>query len=361
MGLFKDDAGKTEDATAGRLAEAANKGNVPISKEFTTAGALLMAIVTLTFLGSWLMDCFLAQMRHGLNVNLSDHLLNETSLVDAINETMSVLLMAFPPFVTFVLIVVLATALAGYGQIGLKYRGEALKLKLERLNPVNNLSKLFSLSSVMRTVVSALKLIVLGMVLYFVLAARMPEFAMMYEHDSFAESLALIAETAFEILFWVSFIVLVIAVGDMAYQRFDYKQNLKMTKQEVEDERKRTDGDPFIKNRLRKAAMEIMKQRMMESVPKADVVITNPTHFSVALRYDRGRNKAPEVVAKGLDDIALTIRELAKENNVPLMEDPPLARALYRAVKVGQEVPERFYQAVAAVLGQVFKMRDEVA
>jgi flagellar biosynthetic protein FlhB len=134
-----------------------------------------------------------------------------------------------------------------------------------------------------------------------------------------------------------------------------------MTRQEVQDERKRAEGDPAIKMRQRSARIELLRSRMMTAVPKADVVVINPTHFSVALRYDRKRDSAPVVVAKGVDEVALQIRTLAKEHGVPLMEDPPLARALFRAVKVGQSIPEKFYQAVAAVLGHVYRLQGRTA
>ena len=134
-----------------------------------------------------------------------------------------------------------------------------------------------------------------------------------------------------------------------------------MSKQEVDDERKRSEGDPLIRNRLRQARAEMARHRMMEAVPQADVIITNPTHYSVALRYERNTNAAPEVVAKGMDDMAMRIRELARDNDVPLLEDPPLARALFAAVKVGQEVPARFYEAVATVLSHVYQLKNSVA
>lgn len=359
--MFKDDSGKTEKPTAGRLNEASNKGQVPLSKEFTMAGTLLIAVFAMMGLGGWLMDVFQESMRHGLDVNLSQHLIEDNSIASVMREIYATLARIAWPFCTLLIILVLATAITGYGQIGFKWRREALKMKLDRLNPVSNLGKIFNFASIMRTLISALKLTALGSVLYFVLASHMPEFASMYENISFAASVGTIVDTAFEILLWVSTIVLLLSIGDIAWQRFDYIRNLKMTVKEVEDERKRTDGDPLIKSRLRKAAMELAQQRMMDAVPHADVVITNPTHFSVALKYERGKQVAPEVIAKGSDDVAFEIRRIATENDVPIMEDPPLARALFRAVKVGDAVPEKFYRAVAAVLSHVFRMREGAA
>jgi flagellar biosynthetic protein FlhB len=170
-----------------------------------------------------------------------------------------------------------------------------------------------------------------------------------------------IADLAISVLLWVAAVVTALAAADFFWQRFSFEKRNMMSRQEVEDERKRSEGDPAIKMRQRRARNELLRSRMMADVPKADVVVTNPTHFSVALRYDRKRDAAPVVVAKGMDEIALQIRELAREHGVPLMEDPPLARALFRAVKVGQTVPERFYQAVATVLGHVYRLKNRTA
>ena len=151
------------------------------------------------------------------------------------------------------------------------------------------------------------------------------------------------------------------AIGDLAFQRYSFTKRNMMTKQEVEDERKRTEGDPHMKARQRGARNELLQQRMMADVPRADVILTNPTHYSVALRYDRSKDAAPTVVAKGVDDMAMQIRKVARESGVPLMEDPPLTRALYRAVKVGHSVPEKFYQAVATVLSHVYRINGRTA
>jgi flagellar biosynthetic protein FlhB len=218
----------------------------------------------------------------------------------------------------------------------------------------------FNFQAIVRTAFAALKLALLSAVLYLVLHDRWP--ALAHLHDmSVPQAAAVITDLALLVLQIVATVVFLLAAADVAYQRFDFQQRNMMTRQEVEDERKRSEGDPLIKSRMRSARMELLKHRMMEAVPKADVVITNPTHFAVAIKYDRGKNAAPEVVAKGMDAMAQRIRELAMENDVPLMQDPPLARALYRAVRVGQEVPTRFYQAVATVLSHVYRMQGRAA
>jgi flagellar biosynthetic protein FlhB len=170
-----------------------------------------------------------------------------------------------------------------------------------------------------------------------------------------------IGDLTLTLLMWVGAVVTVLALIDFAWQRYSFTKRNMMTKQEVEDERRRSEGDPMVRMRQRRARNDLLRHRMMAAVPKADVVVTNPTHFSVALRYDRSRDAAPTVVAKGADEIALRIREIARENGVPLMEDPPLARALFRAVKIGQAIPENFYQAVATVLSHVYRLKGRTA
>ncbi len=356
MGLFKDDDGKTEKATPGRLQQARDKGQVQISKEFTMAGSLLIAVLALQHIGFWLMDAFREVIRRSMALRLDD-----VTVTGIQTEILKVIEIVAPPFMALLAIFVLATAVFGYSQIGLKLSKEALVFKLERLNPVMNLNKLFKFSSVMKAIMSFLKLIVLGSVLYFVLRARWTDLAMMHGHRNVEFSANLIADLAFTVFLWIAVVVLFLSFMDVAWQRFDFQKNLRMSKHEVSDERKRTDGDPMIKSRLRSLRNEFMRQRMMESVPKADVIITNPTHYSVALRSDRNKNAAPEVVAKGVEHIALRIREIAREHSIPMMEDPPLARALYRAVKVGTEVPPKFYKAIASVLGHVFRLKGQVA
>ncbi len=325
------------------------------------AGSLLVAVLVLEFLGPWLMDALKELLRWGMDVNPIRHHLEGGEVSGVVRELTHAMSILASPYVVLALLFFLATMVFGYGQIGFKIAKQALVFRPEKFNPVTNLGKIFRFSSVFKTIFSAAKLAVLIGVLYIVIANRLDDLARLYELESFEESVTVILDLALTVFFWIAVVVLVISIGDILWQRYDHNKGLMMTKQEVEDERKRTDGDPFIKNRLRQARMKLMQQRMMEAVPKADVVITNPTHYSVALKYDRGNQAAPEVVAKGLDDLALRIREIAKEHNVALMEDPPLARALHRAVDVGQQIPVKFFQAIATVLSHVYQMKDRVA
>ena len=356
MALFRDDQGRTEPATPFRLSEARDKGQTAVSKEFTMAGSLLVAVLSMEYLGFWLVDGFREVLRRGCELAI-----DEPSIVGLWSEILSVAKIILPPFLTLLVIFYLATALFGYGQIGLKISKEVLAFKPDRLNPAANVSRLFRMSALVKAIMSICKLLILASLLFLVLRTRWADLAAMHSHDNLPLSASLIVDLAFTVFFWIAVIVLALSIAEMAWQRFDFQQRMKMTKQEVEDERKRADGDPLVKRRQRTSRLEFMRQRMMEAVPKADVVITNPTHYSVAIRYDRKKHSAPEVVAKGVESIALRIREIAREHSVPLMEDPPLARALYRAVKVGTEIPEKFYKAVAVVLGHVFRLQGKVA
>jgi flagellar biosynthetic protein FlhB len=358
MALFGDDQGKTEKPTPSRLADVRKRGDTPLSRELVHGGVLLVAAIALLWTGDWLLESFAAVLRRGLVVDLAEHQVADVTGIT--REVLGALLIVGPPFAVLVLTLVGATLLLGYGQIGVHWAEEVFGFKLSRLNPLSNWKRLFNLQALVRTGFAALQLTMLLFVLWLVVGHRLPALLRLHEQD-LGVAAQEIGSLVLTLLMWVGAFVTVIAAADYFWQRFSFEQRNMMTKQEVEDERKRAEGDPAIKGRQRRARNELMKSRMMTAVPKADVIVTNPTHFSVALRYDRARDSAPVVVAKGIDEIALQIRTIAKEHGVPLMEDPPLARALYRAVKVGQTVPERFYQAVATVLGHVFRLKQRTA
>jgi flagellar biosynthetic protein FlhB len=357
MALFGDDQGKTEKATPSRLADVRNRGDTPLSRELVQGGVMMVAAVSFTCCGHWLLDSLGALMRHGLHVD-------PTRRVDAVPFACKEILFAIwsvaAPFGVLVLTLVVATLALGYGQIGLHWSHDVIGFKLDKVNPFTNWRRLLNVQSIVRTGFAIVKLAVIVGVLWFVLRDRWQVLLHLHEQD-FPIAAATVGGLALTLLLWVGAIVFAISAVDMVWQRFDFQKRNMMTKQEVEDERKRSEGDPAMKQRQRKARNELMRHRMMQAVPKADVIVTNPTHFSVALRYDRKRDVAPTVVAKGVDDVAMIIREIAKEHGVPLMEDPPLARALFRAVKVGQSVPEKFYHAVAAVLSHVYRLKGRSA
>ncbi|MEO6594115.1 MAG: EscU/YscU/HrcU family type III secretion system export apparatus switch protein [Planctomycetota bacterium] len=358
MGLFRDDEGKTELATPTRLNEVRNRGDSPLSKELIQGGVLVVAAVMFRWCGGWFIDALGQAMRQGLAVDIDNHRVDQVS--GACREILTVLAAVTPPFVVLVSTLVTATLVLGYGQIGVRWSREVIGFKPEKLNPFPNMKRLFSPQSLVRTGFAAIKVAIITGVLWYVLADRWQ--VLMHLHEiPFGAAAAQIGDLALLLMLWVGAVVFAISAADLFWQRFDFGQRNMMSKQEVEDERKRSEGDPQMKMRQRRARNELLRHRMLAAVPKADVVVTNPTHFSVALRYDRKRDSAPTVVAKGADEVALNIRELAKAHGVPIMEDPPLARALFRAVKVGQAVPEKFYQAIATVLSHVYRLKGRTA
>lgn len=358
MGIFGDDQGKTEKPTPTRLNDVRNRGDTPLSRELVQGGLLVVAALSFRWCGGWLVDSLSDLMRHGLDVSLDHH--QVSTVPYAYREILHAIWTVAAPFATLVLTFVAATLLLGYGQIGVHWATEVVGFKLEKINPFTNWKRLFNLQSLVRTGFAVIKLAVLVFVVWLMLGDRWQSLLHLHEQE-FAAAADEIAGIALSIMLWVGLVVFAISAVDYGYQRYEFEKRNMMTKQEVEDERKRAEGDPTMKQRQRRARNDLLRHRMMAAVPKADVIITNPTHFSVALRYDRKRDVAPTVVAKGVDEVAMHIREIAKAHGVPLMEDPPLARALFRTVKVGQTVPEKFYHAVAAVLSHVYRMRGRTA
>ena len=241
-------------------------------------------------------------------------------------------------------------------QVGFLFSSEPLKPKLERISMVKGFQRLFSLRSLSELLKSILKILVLGKIFYDEYVILLTEFPMYMELELFA-TFSGVLETAFRIALKMTLALAVIAGADYLFQWWRFEKDLMMTKQEIKDEYKLTEGDPQIKSRIRQKQREMSAMRMMDAVPSADVVITNPTHFAVALRYNEGESSAPVVVAKGQDYIARKIKETAAEHGVELVENKPLAQALYSMCEVGDEIPPEFYQAVADVLVYVYRVK----
>lgn len=235
---------------------------------------------------------------------------------------------------------------------------ESIKFKLDKLNPLNGIKKMFSLKGVFELFKSLLKMIVLIAVVYSEISSSLPEIIRLISLEPMSGVLY-IAQSVFSIVMSIGMVFIAIAAADFLFQRYSYENDLKMTKQEVKDEFKQMEGDPKIKGKRRAIQQQMANQRMMQEVPGADVVIRNPTHFAVAVKYDAEKNSAPVVVAKGKDLAALRIADIAAEHDVPTVENVPLARGLYEKVDVGREIPPEFYQAAADVLWFVYKLKNK--
>lgn len=346
---------KTEKATPKRKQDERKKGNVFLSQEVVTVATLLASFYALKFLAGTVMESLREFLQSTIALGASLDMLNLT-------ETRQLWLHCTLEFAKIVLPILLATALAAVVSTMLQTRmlvsWQSVGFKGERINPLNGFKKMFSLRALVELLKSILKIVLLAVVLYNVLTDQLFQLPQLMNLS--AESiLSTSGQLISDIVLTVGMAFLFLAAADYLYQWWQYEKNLRMTKQEVKDEYKQMEGDPQIKGRQRSIQQQRAKRRMMQAVPSADVVIRNPTHFAVALRYDREKDRAPIVVAKGQDRIALKIVEIAEKNGVHVMEDRPLARALFHSIEIGQEIPAQFYEPVAQILAFVYNLKKK--
>lgn len=347
-----DKSSKTEEPTPKRLNEARRKGQVAKSQEinswFMLLTLTLLLIAFIPTIGARIID-----LLRGITMNLHEIDITEGGLPSRMAETLTQLL-AF--LMVPMVLAVCAGLAANLLQTGFLFSPESIQPKPEKLNPISGLKRLFSLKSVVEFLKGIVKLAIVATVAVIILY---PDFGSMSAMitTQLADSLGFLREEAIKLLIGVMFVLTIIAFLDVLYQRYEHTKNLRMTKQEVKDEHKQSEGDPQVKAKIRSLRIQRARQRMMAAVPTADVVVTNPTHFAVALKYDQETMAAPRLVAKGADLVAKRIRDVATENDVPLVENPPLARALYAGVELEQEVPEEHYQAVAEVISYVMQLK----
>jgi flagellar biosynthetic protein FlhB len=344
---------RTERPTKKRLDEAKKKGQVPRSRDLNTTLMLVGSALVLYELGSGIGAGLLRSLKRGLTPGVEDIHRPAAMLTGLSSFTLDALLLLAPVFA-----VLLAVAAAGPGLLGgWAASGEALAFKWERLDPLKGLARILSTRGLVELGKAIVKLAVVGVVGWLFLWHHLDEIM-----GIAAASVTVDLSHAFA-LFGSFFLVLacstiLIAAVDVPFQLWQHMQQLRMTRQEIRDEMKESEGRPEVKGRIRSLQREMARRRMMAEVPKADVVVTNPTHYAVALRYEPLRSNAPRLVAKGADLIALRIRMIASANNVPIVEAAPLARALYGRTKIGQEIPAVLYLAVAQVLAYVYQLQN---
>ena len=347
-----DDSQKTEEPTGKRLSQARERGQVPTSRELNSWILLFTATVAIAtlapLLGSGLMDRLrrFVEAPHSLPMNSPQTV--GAVLFDLLLQI--TLLMSIPLGLFFVLAI-----LTGIGQNGLVFAPKALEPKLDKLSPLTGVKRLVSGRNMVEFLKGILKLILIGAIGTIIL---MPEAGRLDTLISLTPYMVLneIKELTVEMMIGMLAVFFIFAAGDFAYQRYSNHKQLMMTRQEVREEFKQTEGDPHIKAKLRQIRAQRVRKRMMAQVPKATVIVTNPTHYAVALQYEPGM-AAPLCLAKGVDAIALKIREVAGEHEVPIVENVPLARALYASVEIDEEIPVEHYQAVAEVIGYVLRLK----
>lgn len=345
---------KTEQPTPRKLQEARKKGQVAKSRDLSSAVVLMGAVGIFYAISQ---NVISSMERHLVwyFTNCVDFGLPAERTYWVLVQSIWAVCIAFAPLF---LVTIAVAVLSNVMQSGFLLSTQALAARLDRINPLEGFKKIFSVNSLFELVKTILKVIVVGVVVYLVAKKYIPQLLLVYFKNP--------SQAMLEVLNIVLVVAaagggayLLLAVGDFYYQRYSFMKSMRMSKQEVKDEYKNTEGDPQIKGWMRRRQREVVMNRIRQEVPRATVVVTNPIHYAVALRYEEGVTAAPVLVAKGAGDIALRLKTIAKENGVPVVENPPLARALFRQVDIGREIPVELYQAVAEVLAMVFRLKAD--
>ncbi|MEJ2170120.1 MAG: flagellar biosynthesis protein FlhB [Desulfobacterales bacterium] len=344
---------RTEKATGKKREEARRKGQVASSKEVSSVMILLTSLAFFYLAGSW-MFWNMSDLISGIYQHIGT--LNIASLTDASAFSLEILYRLLAMLLPFLLPIALVGFIANVMQIGFQINTEAMSLNLTKLNPISGFKRFVSLRSLIELGKSIIKILFVGGIAYLVVKSDLKDFPYLVQQEV-GQIIVFIAKVLLKLFFFVCLAMIVLAVLDYIYQRWQYEQDLKMTKQEVKDEHKQTYGDPKVKARIRGVQLEMARRRMMEAVPEADVVITNPTHLAIALKFDAREMIAPRVVAKGAGFVAQRIRETAVENHIPILEEKPLAQALFKMVEIGGYIPAELYRAVAEVLAYVYRLK----
>jgi flagellar biosynthetic protein FlhB len=350
----QDQAQKTEDPTPKKLEKSREKGQVAKSQEINHWFIILGLGIILTVMAP--------AMARGVSDTLT-RFLEKAAQLPATGGLGPVLIETLVDMLWVLLlpmgILVIAALAANFIQIGWLISAEQLKPKLEKISPIKGAKRLFSTKSLVEFAKGIAKLCLVGFVAFLMIWPQHDLLPMLVE-ISLPAQLELMRVWGLKVTGGVLAVMTVVAALDLMFQRYKHHQEMKMSKQEIKDEYKQSEGDPQVKQRLRQLRMEKSRKRMMAAVPEADVVVTNPTHFAVALAYQHGDMAAPKVVAKGLDEVARRIREVAEANDVPLVENPPLARALHATVDLDQEIPPEHYKAVAEIIGYVMRLKGRM-
>lgn len=350
----EDDSSKTEEPTPHKLSEAREKGNVITSQEVSSFAILLGGALTAAFLGPFMAER-LANATGGLLANVHAITFDAGNVGDVLMDVATEIAIGMAPIALLLMVLGAGAKLAVSGFL---FSAESMKPSLSKLSLIKGVKRMFSLKSFIEFTKGLVKLGIVGTIVYLLAVPEIDKVEILMAMDvaAAAEETRVVLVRMFS---GVVAVMAVIAALDYMYQRYEYMKQMRMSKQEIKDEHKQSEGDPMVKGRLRQIRAERARARMMASVPTADVVVTNPTHFAVALKYDIDSMGAPRVVAKGADDVAFRIREVANENNVTIVENPPLARALFSAADIDEEVPPEHYKAVAEVISYVFQLKNK--
>jgi len=347
------DQEKTEPATPKRREEARQKGQLAISREIPSVTILLTAMGVFAIAGSWMFQRLSTVMHQVFQKAGSIEQLDIPFLTKTMAAMANQVFIILMPLMAAVLVAGVGAYLA---QIGFLFTGEPLQPKLSKLNPISGMKRLLSLRSLTELLKALVKVAFIGGVAVLVINSEIEDVPTLVKLD-ITQIMTFVGRVAFKIIFYACLVLGVLAALDYAFQRWQHEEDLKMTKQEVRDEARQREGDPKVKARIRSVQIEMARRRMMEAVPEATVVVTNPTHLAIALKFEAADMIAPQVVAKGAGHVAQRIKALAKEHNVPVIEQKPLAQALFKAVDIGDFIPSNLYRAVAEILAYVYRIK----
>lgn len=352
-----EDEGRTEEPTEHKIKKAREEGKVAKSVEFTSAIILLFGIVTIGILSNYILKNSLDMIKYFFTNSVEIDITTDNGLVLIFYRYFLKLT------VPVVLVVFLAALIANLLQVGFLFTAKPIVPDFSKIVPrFGKFFKkaMFSQEALFNLGKSIFKIIVIGILVYLNISSEMNKMLNLL-HMPFLVSVGFVASIAFRIVVEAAIILLLFSIFDYMFQRKLHRESLKMSKQEIKEERKMMEQDPLVKSRLRERMRDLLTRNMMRAVPEADVVITNPTHYAVAMEWDRVKMPAPVVVAKGMDKIAQKIKEIALENTVPVVENKPLARALYSEVEIGDAIPEKYYEVMATILAQVYKLSGKSA
>ncbi|MCC6581381.1 MAG: flagellar biosynthesis protein FlhB [Phycisphaeraceae bacterium] len=350
--MAENDADRTESATPRRRQEAREEGNVARSTDLSAAASLLASVLLLHAFGFKILTAMQVTLRAMLGGDWTLHLTRPTDLVAMPYLAGYLFAVALAPLI---LGIMAAGVAATVGQVGFIVTTKPLELDLTKLSPLRGLKNLMGARGAGRLLMSIAKVFAIAATAYFLVHSLLPQIVRLAELE-LMPCLGVVADMVYGVAIKLALLLLVLAILDFAYQRWQHDVDLRMTKQEVKDELKRMEGDPMIKQRRARVARQLAMSRLKQTVPKADVIVTNPTHFAVALQYESKTMAAPKVIAKGADHMALRIRQLGLEHGVPLVERRELARGLFYGVEVGQQIPPNYYSAVAEILAYVYRL-----
>ncbi len=347
---------KTEEATTKKLSDARKEGQVARSQELTTAASLLSLFLVVKMFAGYIAGSFLdafSEFYKEIEVLAKEEMTYKigTRLVNQIG--INILLICLPVFITGVVVAFVVNVF----QVKWKITGKPLQPKLNKINPMSGFKKMLSMEKIMELVKSIIKVGIIIYIVYDALEDQLGKLYLLYEMGNLEAVIVYIGEIVIDLGINISIMFLIVGFADFIYQKIKFKKDMRMSKQEIKDEFKQQEGDPQIKNKIRQKMRQASQRRMMQRLPEADVVITNPTHFACALKYDKEISEAPILIAKGADLLAAKMKEVAKENKIPIVENKPLARMLYYNVDIESEIPGELYQMVAEVLAYVYSLK----